>query len=336
METLRSATLWFAIDDPTSAGAARRAAIALARHLGFSEARTAEAGIVASEAASNVHRHAGAGAVGVQVVLRSGQAGVQILALDQGPGMADLPRSQVDGHSTGGTLGLGLGAITRLASALDVSTEPGRGTVLVAELWDAPRLPAGILDLGAVTRAIAGETVCGDAVGGRELGGYHLFLVADGLGHGPLAAAASQEALQGFHEARGTQPVAILAELHGRLARTRGAAVGVAVIDPAYRLLSFAGAGNISAFVAGAGRRRSVPSTPGIIGHRSPKLRQVDLELEDGAIVVLHSDGVRDAWDLALRPGLRRRSAAVIAACLLRDFGNRPDDASVLVARQPR
>ena len=41
-------------------------------------------------------------------------AGVELDALDSGPGMADAVRSGRDGHSTTGTLGIGMGAIERL------------------------------------------------------------------------------------------------------------------------------------------------------------------------------------------------------------------------------
>ena len=334
VETLRSSTAWYVIDDVTAAGSARRAAMGLAQQLGFQEHRAAEVGIVASEAAANVFRHAGSGVVGVQVTLRAGQAGVQILAMDQGPGMVDLQRALVDGHSTAGTLGVGLGAMDRLSSRLDVSSQPGHGTVLLAELYDVPQPAPTRIDLGGVTRPMSAEPVSGDAVAGRETDGYQVLLLADGLGHGPAAAAASQEAVAAFHASRAVRPEEVLAALHAHMSHTRGAAVGVAVIDPDFRCVTCAGVGNVSVFVVAGGRRRSFPSSPGIAGHKVPALRALEMELADDAVVVLHSDGVRDGWDLAGLPGLARRSAPVIAASLLRDFGNRPDDASVLVARR--
>ncbi len=343
METLRSGTEWLVIDDISAAGSVRRAAVRLAAQLGFGEQRCAEAGIVASEIASNVFRHTRDGAVGVQVALREGRAGLQIVAWDRGPGMADVSLSSADGHSTSGTLGVGLGAISRLSSATDVSSEPGRGTVLVAELWDGEGSEptgldgaAGRIDVGGVTRPIADEHVCGDAIGARETNGRQVLVVCDGLGHGPLAAAASQQALRAFYDTPSTDPSAILARLHHELAGTRGAAIAIAEIDPTFRRLVFAGVGNVSAFITRPGHRRAIMSSPGIVGHHALKARQLEFDLDDEAVLVMHSDGVRDGWDLAQIPGLQRRSATVIATSVLRDGGTRPDDASVLVLRRRR
>lgn len=334
-ETLRSETAWFAIDDVTASGSARRAAIKLAGRLGFSESRAGDVGIVASEVSSNVYRHANHGSVAVQVALRRGSPGVQILAFDRGPGMADFSAFSVDGRSTSDTLGVGLGAVTRLSTTLDVSSHPGLGTVLVAGLW-SEAAPAGPFDIGGLTRPITVDDPCGDALAGRETGSYHVFLAADGLGHGPLAAAAAQAAVSAFFATDDTEPRAILGRLHDELTHTRGAAAVVVSIDPTFRQLRVAGIGNVSAFVVTPGSRRSLVSYPGIVGHRVSAIRQFDYEIDDDAIVVVHSDGVKESWDLAAVPGLNRRSAAVIAATVMRDAGARRDDASVLVIRRPQ
>ena len=52
--------------------------------------------------------------------------GIEILALDRGPGMADVGRCLRDGFSTAGTPGTGLGAIARLSSFFDVYSAPSR------------------------------------------------------------------------------------------------------------------------------------------------------------------------------------------------------------------
>ena len=333
METLRTATEWFRVDSENTAGSVRRAAVRLADKLGFDESRAAETGLVASEMTSNVWRHADDGVVAVQIALRSADPGIRIVAIDRGPGRADTRLSATDGHSTRGTLGLGLGAIARMSSSFEVSSQPGHGTVLVAELWSHPGAVPDV-DVGGLTRPIEGEEVCGDVIGAREAHGRQLLMLSDGLGHGPLAADASIAALAVFHETASPDPAAVLAAMDARLSRTRGAAAAVACIDPSFSRLTFAGIGNVSAFVDDGNRRHAAVSQPGIVGHGAAAAHVVELELPAGAVVVLHSDGLRERWNLRDVPGLGRRSATVIAATLLRDVGNRPDDASVLVVRR--
>lgn len=89
----------------------------------------------ASELARNIVNHATAGRVRVEVVEVSGVAGVQIEAVDSGPGISDLDRSLRDHHSTGGTLGLGLPGVRRLMDAFDIESVPGEGTRVFATLW---------------------------------------------------------------------------------------------------------------------------------------------------------------------------------------------------------
>ena len=61
-----------------------------------------------------------------------------MLALDKGPGMADVARCLRDGYSTAGSPGNGLGAVARLSSFFDVYSNPRTGTALLARLWSEP------------------------------------------------------------------------------------------------------------------------------------------------------------------------------------------------------
>lgn len=333
---MRSGTEWVVIDDASAVGSARRAAVRLAHRLGFDESGVGDVGIVVTELATNLWKHAVQAVIGIQVALRHGVPGVLVIASDRGPGMPDLDLSASDGHSTSGTLGVGLGAVLRLSTAVDVSTEPGRGTVLCAELWpagsDATPEP---IDVAGLTRPIKGEEVCGDAVAARAVGGRQLLMVSDGLGHGPMAANASADAVDAFHSVSSDDPGSILRAIHDRLHGTRGAAIAVATLSEEYTEVNFAGVGNVSAFFATASGRTALLSQPGIVGHQLPRaIRTETRALADDTVVVMHSDGVRDAWRLEDTPGLARRSAAVIAATLLRDAATRPDDASLMVARR--
>jgi anti-sigma regulatory factor (Ser/Thr protein kinase) len=335
VETVRSGTEWTAVDDASAVGSARRAAVRMAHRLGFDESRVGDVGIVVTELATNLWRHATQAVIGIQVALRQGVPGVRVIASDRGPGMHNVDLSASDGHSTSGTLGVGLGAVIRLSSSLDVSTEPGRGTVVSAELWPTDTdLSPETIDVAGLTRPIKGEDVCGDAIAARVLDGRHLLMVSDGLGHGPMAATASAEAVDAFHAVASVDPATVLRAVHDRITGTRGAAVTVAAFEESFDQVSFAGVGNVSSFVATVAGRRAVLSQPGIVGHQLPKIRTETLPLEPDSVVVMHSDGVRDAWQLGDTPGLSRRRAAVIAATLLRDAATRPDDASVLVARR--
>ncbi len=55
--------------------------------------------------------------------------------------------------------------------------------------------------------------------------------------------------------------------------------------------------------------------------------------MPEGALLVMHSDGISAKWDLASYPGLASRHPSLIAAVLYRDFRRRTDDATIVVAR---
>lgn len=333
-EGLLNGGVWFRVEAAATASAARRTAERLATQLGLPEQKTADLSIVTAEAAGNLAKHADEGALLVRAVRTEQHAGVEIVALDRGPGMADLAHSVGDGHSTAGTLGIGLGAIVRQASWSDLHSVPGKGTVLVAQVWAAgPPPPAWAAGL---TRPLTGEPVSGDAFAVREADGRHQVLMCDGLGHGGLAAAAAHEAVRVFAETPPAPPAAVVEALHRKLNHTRGAALAVAELDPEAGLVRYAGLGNIAGTVLSAdGARRGMISLPGIAGHQRRQVRQYDYPIARDAIVLMHSDGVVDRWNLADYPGLLTHSPAVIAATVLRDAGVRRDDAGVLVARLP-
>jgi hypothetical protein len=186
-----------------------------------------------------------------------------------------------------------------------------------------------------VTRPLTGEPLSGDALAVRDADGRRQVLMCDGLGHGSLAAAAAHEAVRAFADAPPQPPEAVVETLHRRLNHTRGAALAVAELDPDAGLVRYAGLGNISGTVIGPNGRRGMISLPGIAGHQRRQIRQYDYPIDPGAIVLMHSDGVVDRFDLSDYPGLLSHSPAVIAATVLRDAGVRRDDAGVLVARLP-
>ncbi|MFG1922876.1 ATP-binding protein [Cryptosporangium sp. NPDC048952] len=352
MEPLIGAeVLWIPIDDTSAVGAARRMATGLATRAGFGETRSGELAIAVTELAGNLHRHARDGAVALRLTRPylstddSGEAAVEVIALDAGPGMEDFETHLRDGYSTGGTLGVGLGAVTRLASTLDAWSQAGRGTVVVARFGAARRpftrigdpAPVGTELAAGLTRSIAGETACGDAYAVRRTDDGVVAVLCDGLGHGPLAARAAQRGVEVFLDSAEVDVTALVTRLHRELRPTRGAAIGVVRHDVDRGLVQFAGLGNIAGAVvpiARSGERsRHVTSMPGIAGHQARTIRSFDYPADDSTLVVLHTDGVSTRWSLDGQWALTRHDPLVIAAALMRDAATRRDDAGVLVLK---
>ncbi|MGW8331236.1 ATP-binding SpoIIE family protein phosphatase [Streptomyces sp. NPDC055897] len=334
---------WFR-DGASLAAAARGAAAALARRVGLSTHRAAEVALAVTEAATNVHRHAVDGALLLRVVREAGEAGVEFLTVDSGPGMTDVPASLADGASSAGTLGIGLGAVARLADHFDLHSIPGRGTVMAAQFWPrsldgrAAVASPGSSFAAGVTRPISGESVCGDAwaVRGVDQGAGRpviLAMLCDGLGHGPLAARASEAAVKAFETTSESSPEGVLGAVHRALQGTRGGAVAVARIEPDAGRLLYCGIGNVSGFLVGDDGRKALLSAPGIVGAHMRRLRTFEEALPERGALVMHSDGLTERWDHTALPGLLHHTPLVMAGQLLREAAVRRDDASVVVVK---
>jgi anti-sigma regulatory factor (Ser/Thr protein kinase) len=325
------------VDDVSAPGRARRVAAALATELGFGETRVAEIEIAVTELGTNLHKHAREGVLLVRSVRAVEEAAVEVVAIDSGPGMANIEEAMRDGRSSTGTLGVGLGAVTRLADACSVLSEPGAGTIVSARFHRRRGTPAELPGEAAagITRPIDGEDVCGDSYAVCDEDGRIRLMMCDGSGHGPLAAWASQAAVRSFHDDRSGGPAEILARIHAAMRGTRGGAVAVADIDLERRTVLFAGLGNIAGSVVADGRKHGMVSVPGIAGYQARTIKTFDYALPEGAVVVLHSDGLTERWSPENRDRLFGRDPLSIAAALLRDAGVRKDDAGVLVARPP-
>lgn len=326
---------WFPVEDASAVGAVRRGASALARRLAFPEQRVAEVGIVASELATNLRKHADQGVL----LLRSVPTGdphalVELLTIDSGPGMAEPDRAWQDGRSTAGSLGIGLGAVARLADSYSLLSEPERGSVFVARLHSerATRTPPDG-SIAGVTRAIKGEVVCGDTYAARRDGDRLSVMVCDGSGHGPLAAAASQLAARVFCDGEPCPAEVAVARIHAALEGTRGGAVAVADYDQTTATVRYAGIGNISGSLVTAGARQGMVSLPGIAGYRARPVHVFQYQAPPGTLLVMHSDGLTERWSLDGRLRVMAADPVLVAGALLRDAGVHRDDASVVVAR---
>ncbi|MFF8833044.1 SpoIIE family protein phosphatase [Streptomyces sp. NPDC015131] len=313
-----------------AATTARRAAL----DQGLTGALPDRAAVLASELAGNVARHAVGGALYIQALpLRTG---VEILAVDRGPGMADLERCLTDGYTTGGTLGSGLGAVRRIADEFAVRTRRGTGTVVSARLGEPGAGPApGAPGVGAVRVPADGESACGDSWGLDVRGGVRTALVVDGLGHGAPAAEAAELAVRVFHRDPGLPLPGLLHAMNRALRRSRGAAVGLLRLSEGG--VEHCSVGNVRALLLDRdGARQRFGGQPGVVGWNMPEPRVQRVPAAPGTVAVLHSDGVDASWTGTPTPFLTMLPAPLLAAALVHTHRRSRDDATVLALGPPR
>src|SRR5215467_4436882 len=250
------------LSDISSVGEARRQGQNLGASLGLGDVRNAELGIIITEAARNAVLHAGGGQLIIMGDTTEGAVHVEVLALDRGPGIKDIARAFEDGYSTAGTPGTGLGAIRRLGNATDLFSNT-EGTAIVATVVQGTNTTRSNLHIGSVIAPFPGEMVSGDRIAWRQAAQRTIVMVADGLGHGPLAADAAEEAERVFGTYCKESPAEIIERLHDALKKTRGAAVSVAEIQPALATVKYAGVDNISASIVSDTQTRSLVSHNG-------------------------------------------------------------------------
>jgi anti-sigma regulatory factor (Ser/Thr protein kinase) len=326
--------LSFAIKESSQVGDCRRRAVEIAENAGFSAVDAGRVAIVATELATNLIKHAPGGEMLIGLYDEKGDTGFEILALDQGDGISNLEACLVDGYSSAGTAGNGLGAVFRQSHTVDIFSPRGLGTAVLARL-ERGRPPqaarGGVSNLGMLSVPMPGQEVCGDACCIEMVDNRCTILVADGLGHGPDAANAATQAIRVFQRHKGHRVATLLEYIHGGLRATRGAAVSIAQIDREAGKVVFAGVGNVAGVAVAAGSERRMISLPGTAGHNARKIQSYDYPFQHG-LVILHSDGLGTSWSLARYPGLSEAHPALIGAVLYRDFSRKRDDCTIAVA----
>lgn len=331
-----SAQKSFHIGEPGEIACARRAGLHLAQQLGFSDVRKGQLALVITEAATNIAKHAQRGEILIRSLERDQLLGVEIIAIDRGPGIGDIATQMEDGNSTTGTYGGGLGAISRLSQEFEIYSVDGQGTVLMMSVW-ADQAPVGDeWQVGVVCLPFPGEDQCGDAWSIDTLGHDLNLLVADGLGHGPEAAKAANAAIAVMPQHENTSPGGILQCIHLSLRGTRGAAVAIAQISRERHQVGFAGVGNITVSIFDHNACRQLLSHNGIVGHNMRKLQELSYHWPREGLLIAHSDGMGTRWDLQAYPGLAESHPTLIAAVLYRDFNRGRDDVTVVVVREMR
>lgn len=329
-------TAAFPVTEQSQIAEPRRTVMWLADQLGFGEGRAGQAALIVSELATNLVKHATHGEMLLRALALDGLEpdGIEIVALDRGPGL-DPARSKIDGFSTTGTLGHGLGAAERQADGFDLYTYK-TGTVIVARIAreERRRKQSRGMDVGAVHVSKPGEDVSGDGWAYQLRDERLAILVIDGLGHGYPAHEAARMGLDVFRTRHENGPASVIEDIHLALRGTRGAAAAMLAVNLERGTAAYAGVGNIAGTVIPeGGERRNLISHNGTAGLAAGRIQEFNYVIPPGSVIVMMSDGLGTHWDLDAYPGLRRHSATAIAAILYRDFSRRRDDVTVVVAK---
>ena len=102
---------------------------------GFGETRSRMIATAVSELARNILKYASAGEIRLRQVEGPSGCGVEIEAVDRGPGIVDVEAAMRDHFSSGGTLGLGLPGVRRMMDEFSLDSTPGEGTRVTAVKW---------------------------------------------------------------------------------------------------------------------------------------------------------------------------------------------------------
>ena len=328
-------TISLIVNDESQVAEARREASAVARRQGLNEVDAGRVALVTTELATNLVKHARGGEILVGPYDEGGRGGVLLLALDRGPGMPNVQACLVDGYSSVDTAGNGLGAVARLSNLMDIASWSGEGTAVLSIIEPGRARVQGAaarFAFGAVSVAKLGEDVCGDAWAIDHNDTSTTLFVADGLGHGPVAAEAAVEAVRLFRRFHGHQVPTLLDYVHNGLRSTRGAAISMARCDLNSRQVAFGGIGNVAGALISRNEIRRMVTMPGTAGYAVRKIQSFQYPFA-GGLVILYSDGISTSWTLDRYPNLAALHPTLIAAVLYRDFGRRRDDSTVLVGK---
>ena len=115
--------------------AARREGRSLGTQLGFSSGELTVIATAISEVARNIVVYAKIGEIQLAIVEANGKRALQVVAKDQGPGIANVERAMSDGYSSAGGLGLGLPGARRMMDEFEIQSEVGKGTTVTMKKW---------------------------------------------------------------------------------------------------------------------------------------------------------------------------------------------------------
>ncbi len=171
-----------------------------ATEAGFTSARVNELDLVVAEMTSNLFKYSDDGELLMGVFSNNGSPYIELISIDNGPGMMNPAKMMQDGMSTTNTLGHGLGSMKRLSDTFDLYSQIGWGKIVLSRVYSDPEKikNKNELIIAPIVVSKPGEKTSGDGFVIKKTEKYIKLMLDDGLGHGPEANKAINEASVAF------------------------------------------------------------------------------------------------------------------------------------------
>lgn len=315
MEIRREDIVVLNIDCDADIGLCRRNSVSVASKIGFNDIMTGEVAILVSELVTNVLKHGGGKGklIASNISDNNGRKGLEIICCDDGPGITDLDLALNDGYTKTQTLGIGLGTIRRFSDVFEIASAINP-ELKISELgmrnnahclriikWVPENRVIGInckLITGVYSRCKSGEILNGDSSLIVQSGpDKTIAAVIDGLGHGKEANIASNIIKEQILRKTNLSPEELILSAHESAKGTRGAVIGLILIDTSKSILLFTGVGNIEGFIVTSAEKRNLISYGGILGQNIRIPRTFEFAFTPGDTVCLYSDGIHSRWN---------------------------------------
>jgi len=186
---------------------------------------------------------------------------------------------------------------------------------------------------GVFHQTAVGENFNGDAYFIKEYDQKVLLVAIDGLGHGRHAYEAAQAAIKHINKNYRIPLDELMWGCHKKLAKTRGAVIGLARLDFTTRLMEWVGVGNVILQIIRGHKSIRPISVNGIVGINLRKLKLDTIEYSPGDLLLLYTDGISDSREIHKFLQMSGNGPQALANDLGGNFFKRHDDATMIVAQ---
>src|ERR1700754_3906618 len=128
----------FTADDRSYFSLIKKEIHRIATEGGIAPARTNELDLIVAEMTSNLFKYSNDGELLMGLFANGGNPYVELISIDNGPGMINPARMMLDGVSTSNTLGHGLGSMKRMSDTFELYSQIGWGTIVLSRVYSEP------------------------------------------------------------------------------------------------------------------------------------------------------------------------------------------------------